>query len=117
MTVSFRSAKRHAHSPKRSRVTVLRTNPFQPFPAMTHEIPKSFRFLIECIPQERKISAGQAFNVPLRHTTGHLRKQQSQDKGACIVIGAIPFPIIRHVENSMLENSRVIGHPKEVIEL
>src|SRR5438034_401875 len=54
--------------------------------------------------------AGEAAQVFL-----HCEKDES--KGACIVIGAIPFPIIRHVENSMLENSRVIGHPKEVIEL
>src|SRR6184192_4275012 len=117
MTVIFRSAKRHSHSPKRSRVTVLRTDLFQPFPAMTHKIPKALRFLIECIPQERKIKAGQAFNVAVRHATGHLRKQQSQDKGACIVIGAMPFPVIWHIENSVLENSGVLGHPKKVIEL
>src|SRR5215217_5185308 len=83
---------------------------------MTHEIPKSLCFLIECIPQERKISAGELFNVPLSDTTGHLRKQQSKDKGACVVIGAIAFPVIRHIKNSVLENPGVVGHPKEVIE-
>src|SRR5205085_11959584 len=99
-----------------SAVTFLGPNHLLPYPPMTHRIPKALRLLIECIPYVRMISAGQAFNVSLRHTAGHLRKELSQNKGPCIVSGAIPFSVIRHVENSVLENSGVIGHPKKVIE-
>ena len=114
----LRSAERRARRPQSARAW-LSSEPSRSSHCalMTHEIAEATSFLIESVPQKREVDARQTLELLLRDLTRRFLQQQGEDEGARVVVRAVAFVEIRHVEDRVLKNAGVIAHPKQVIEL
>src|ERR1700683_4627523 len=98
-------------------MAVFRTLRFRPMSLVTQEISKAKGFLIKSIPQEGKVNVGQVFELGPRHNTSCLLKKQVKDERKRVIFCVIAVGEVWHIEDRMLENSRVVGHSNQVIQL
>ena len=55
-------------------------------------------------------------HVSTRGLTPNFLEQAAEDKGACVVVGAVAFMEVGHVEDCVLKDACGIAHPHDVIE-
>jgi hypothetical protein len=96
-------------------MAVFRALLFQPISLVVHEISKAAGFSIKSVPQEREVRVGQMCELQLSRETGCLLQHQGKDESTRVIVCAIAFHEVRHVEDRMLKNPGIIGHSKQVV--
>jgi len=115
MPLILRTPQRAADRPQRPRVTVFRTCALDPLAVMIHEIAEAAGVRVECVPEKGEVAARQPVDICGR--VSHFPQQDSEDKGARVVICAIALVVVGDVVDRVLKDAGVIAHLEEVIEL
>src|ERR1700730_2586897 len=110
------SAQNSPQSPQRSPVTVFRPPWLLPLAFVTQAVSEPFTGGIKCKPQEGQIPRGKIDRV-CWCAGSELLEKNGHDQGASVVIRRVTFRIVRNHENRMLDDSRLVCHPIQVIQL
>ena len=111
-----RASRAHAHGPERARVAVLAAGVLQPLPAVAHEIAEMAGLVVQRRREKCEVAGREPVQIFQRRIAAGLIEQIAEDEGARIVVRAVAFVKIRHVENRVLKNPRAVRHADDLVE-
>ena len=110
-----RAARAAACGPERARMAVFAAGIFQPLPSVAHEIAEAPTAVIQGRREEREIAGSQFAESHRRRLVAEFIEQVAEDVGACVIIGAVTFVEVGHIEDRVLKDSGAIAHAHDMI--
>src|SRR5229473_1588619 len=111
----FGSAENGPQSPKSPPVAVFRALRLLPVAFVTQTVSEPFRGGVKSKPEECQIPGGQEGGAFWRARSEGVQKNRD-DQGAGVIVRRVAFGIVRNRENGVLDQSRRVGHAKQMIE-
>src|SRR5687768_13858625 len=97
-------------------MAVLASRLLQPLAPVAHEVAKATCSIVQGRREKGEVTRGKAVEVFRRRMAAGVFQQIAEDKCPGVVIGAVTFMVVGHVENSVLEDARAVRHADDMIE-
>jgi len=105
-----RTACAGARGPERAAVAVFAAGIFQPLSSVAHEVATASAVVIQGRREEGEIAGGQRAEFLRRRLSSRFIEQVAKDEGVRVVIRAVAFVEVRHIEYRVLEDTGAIAH-------